>query len=184
MSHNTCPFWVGHFLAHPFRKIVQNPQKIISPHVKPGFQILEVGSGMGFFTIPMAKKLKTGHILAVDIEKRTSQVLAKKLKKQKLQNKVTLHNSTSSSLGVKQKDFFDFTFAFYVVHEIKDQQNFFAEVYAATKNGGHILVAEPRKHVEKHEFTKSVARAKRAGFSAVDVPTIPFSRAVLFKKEI
>lgn len=139
---------------------------------------------MGFFTIPMAQKLKTGHILAVDIEKRTSQVLAKKLKRKNLANKVTLHNSQSHSLGINHKNFFDLTFAFYVVHEIPNQQNFFAEVYSATKKGGKILVAKPRKHVERSAFLKSVKRAVRAGFKPVKNPKIPFSHAVLLQKPL
>lgn len=39
---------------NPLRRLVQNPYKILKPYIKPGWTILDVGPGMGYFTIPLA----------------------------------------------------------------------------------------------------------------------------------
>ena len=50
MSSQACPFWMGYLLLCPFRRLGQNPDKILRPYVSNGMTVLEVGPGMGFFT--------------------------------------------------------------------------------------------------------------------------------------
>ena len=56
MPHHShvCPWWIGYFLASPLRRRIHNPDRILAPYVRSGMRILEIGPGMGFFTIPMA----------------------------------------------------------------------------------------------------------------------------------
>lgn len=63
-----CPWWLGYLLASPIRKFGQNPTKILEPYVKPGISCLDVGPGMGFFTLPMARLTgESGRVIAVEI---------------------------------------------------------------------------------------------------------------------
>jgi len=41
---HVCPVWVGYLLASPLRKLLQNPDKILAPYVKPGMTVLDVGA--------------------------------------------------------------------------------------------------------------------------------------------
>ena len=50
MSHSVCPSWMGRLLLCPFRRVGQNPRKILAPYISHGATVLEVGPGMGFFT--------------------------------------------------------------------------------------------------------------------------------------
>ena len=52
-NNHVCPWWMGYFLVNPMRRLRQNPDDIISPYVKEGMRVVEVGPGMGYFTIPM-----------------------------------------------------------------------------------------------------------------------------------
>ena len=54
MPH-VCPWWGGYFIDNPLRRLLHNPEKIIGPYVRPGMTVMDVGCGMGFCSIAMAK---------------------------------------------------------------------------------------------------------------------------------
>ena len=49
--------------------------------------------------------------------------------------------------------------------KLPDQERFFADVHAALKSGGKVLVAEPRGHVKEPEFRATFAGCRRGGVS-------------------
>ena len=47
MPH-VCPWWAAWFtINNPLRRLAHNPQRILSPYLKPGMTVLDVGCGMG-----------------------------------------------------------------------------------------------------------------------------------------
>ena len=44
---HVCPWWCCFTFDNIFRKLIHNPYKILSPYIKEGDTILDVGSGMG-----------------------------------------------------------------------------------------------------------------------------------------
>jgi ubiquinone/menaquinone biosynthesis C-methylase UbiE len=84
-EEHVCPVWVGHLLASPVRKLIDNPEKILSPYVKKGMNVLDAGCAMGFFSIPMAKMVgKNGKVISVDLQEKMISNLERKIKKSKL----------------------------------------------------------------------------------------------------
>ncbi|MCX6112917.1 MAG: class I SAM-dependent methyltransferase [Proteobacteria bacterium] len=154
MSEHVCPWWLGYLLANPIRKLFANPEKILAPYVKPGMKILEVGPGMGFFTIPMAKMLNgKGKIYAVDLQEKMLSVLNKKLRKKGLSERVETRLCSSDSLNIQDlNNQIDLTILFCVVHEIPDKAHFFQQINKAMKPGGKIFIVEPKGHVSKKDF--------------------------------
>ena len=68
MAEHVCPWWLGYFLASPLRKLMQNPDTILSGHISEGMTALDVGSAMGFFSIPMARLVgASGKVICVDL---------------------------------------------------------------------------------------------------------------------
>src|SRR5207253_2358804 len=55
MAHRVCPWWLGYWLICPLRRCEQNPAEILAPHVREGMTVFEPGSGMGFFTLDLAR---------------------------------------------------------------------------------------------------------------------------------
>jgi len=55
MAERICPVWVGYLLASPVRKLFENPKKILGEYIKEGMTVLDLGSAMGFFSIPAAR---------------------------------------------------------------------------------------------------------------------------------
>lgn len=68
MAPSVCPWWVGYLLTSPIRKWFQDPQQILRPFVTEGMIALDIGPGMGFFTLPMARLVgRRGKVIAVDL---------------------------------------------------------------------------------------------------------------------
>lgn len=71
MKKHICPWYVGYLLANPLRRLFQNPKNILRPFIKEGMTILEVGPGMGFFSLPLAKFVgETGRVVCVDLQEK------------------------------------------------------------------------------------------------------------------
>jgi len=184
MAERVCPWWMGYLLANPIRKLMQDPEKILSPIVAPSTWVLEIGPGMGFFTIPLARLVgERGKIVCVDLQERMIEALMKRVNKAGLSDRVAGRTCTSSSLQVNDlAGRFDFALAFAVVHEVPNARNLFSEIHAALKTGGKLLVSEPTGHVTKEGFQSTVASAESAGFREVEVPTIRRSLSSLLLK--
>ena len=184
MAEHVCPVWVGHLLASPLRKLVQNPKRILEPHVEPGMTVLDVGSAMGFFSLPLARLVGPGgKVLAVDAQAGMINALRKKAKRAGLLDRLEPRLCSSTSLDLTgYQGRIDFALAFAVVHEVPDPSNLFRELYDLLKPNGRLLLVEPRGHVPPKIFETTVAAAKQTGFKDLDRPRIRRSLAALLKK--
>ena len=61
-----CPWWLGYLLINPFRRIYQNPVKLLGPFVEKGMTVLEPGCGMGYFTLDVARLVGPGGRIVAD----------------------------------------------------------------------------------------------------------------------
>lgn len=69
---HVCPWWLGYLLLIPFRRLTQNPQKILIPFVREGMTVLEVGPGMGYFTLTLARLVgATGKVICVNVDRKS-----------------------------------------------------------------------------------------------------------------
>jgi SAM-dependent methyltransferase len=175
---------VGYLLASPVRRLLQDPREILSPYVGAGMTVLEPGPGMGFFTIELARLVgELGRVVAVDIEPRMLEELRRRARKQGVLARVDIRKATASGSELRDLEGrVDFALAFAVVHELPDQARFFADVHAALKPGGKVLVAEPRGHVKDREFAATLEIAARAGFRVDGEPAVPRSRSAVLVK--
>ncbi len=184
MAHRVCPWWLGYLLASPVRRLLDDPRKILSPFVVEGMMVLEPGPGMGFFTIELARLVgERGKIVAVDIEPNMLEGLRRRARKEGVLNRVDVRQATPPGLGLQDLDGrVDFALAFAVVHELPDQELFFADIHAALKPSGRALVAEPKGHVKEPEFRATLKVAESAGFRVDERPDIPRSRSAVLVK--
>ena len=82
MAKHVCPWWVGYLLVSPIRRWFQDPEKILSPYVSEGMTVLDIGPGMGFFTIPAARMVgDSGRVIAVDLQEKMLKSLVKRAEK-------------------------------------------------------------------------------------------------------
>jgi len=122
MAKRVCPYWVGYLLLNPLRRLVHNPDKILAPHVSSGMTVLDIGSAMGFFTLPLARLVGPhGKVISVDVQERMLNILQNRAQKAQLAERIVTRGCEPISLGLA--DFYgqiDFALAFAVVHEVLD----------------------------------------------------------------
>ena len=178
---HVCPWWCCFTFDNFFRRLVQNPDRILRPYVKQGWTILDVGPGMGYFTIPMAKLVgNNGKVIAADLQQQMLDGVRQRALRAQVQDSIEFHLSTSDSIGISES--IDFCLAFWMVHEVPDRAHFINEIASTLKPDGLWLLAEPNMHVSIKDFNQTLEIAKSAGLSVVDRPKIFWSKAALLKK--
>jgi ubiquinone/menaquinone biosynthesis C-methylase UbiE len=162
--------------------MVENPEALLGPLVSTGNRVLEVGPGMGFFTMELAERVGTdGHVDCVDVEPRMLQGLERRLKKHGLAERVTSRLCEPSSLGVGDlAESIDLAVLIHVLHEMPQPKVTLAEVAATLRPKGKLLLIEPNGHVSEEVFEAELAMAREVGFSTIDPPKDWGKRPKLF----
>jgi len=173
-----CPVEAAGGLDNSFRKIVQNPQKILKPFINPNSNVLDLGCGPGFFSVEIAKMLKgSAKVIAADLQQGMLDKVKKKIEGTELENRISLHKCLDNSINLNEK--VDFILAFYMVHEVPDKEHFFKELKSILNANSSVLIVEPKFHVTKINFENMLEIAKRYGFRVKKEPKFLFSRSVL-----
>jgi ubiquinone/menaquinone biosynthesis C-methylase UbiE len=183
MSH-TCPWWFGYFLLNPMRRLAQRPARILRPFVRPGMLVVEPGCGMGFFTLDLARMVGPGgRVVAIDLQEKMLEGLRRRAARAGLEGRIDVRLAQSDRLGIADLGGqVGLVLAFYVVHELREPAAFFAEITAALKPDGAVLVVEPPLHVSRAAFEKSLAIAEGAGLRVAARPRIGPNKVVLLDK--
>lgn len=184
MAHRVCPFWIGYLLLIPIRKLWQDPEKILAGYVSAGMTVLDIGSAMGYFSVPLARMVGTqGKVITVDMQEKMLAVLRRRAAKAGLGDRIEPHLCAQNSLQLGGfAETVDFALAFAVVHEVPDSGKLFREIAAALKPHARLLVAEPRGHVKDQDFADTLCVAGQNGFQVVGEPHIARSHAALLQK--
>lgn len=178
-TKHVCPWWLCFTFDNPLRKIIHDPVKILSSFVHQGDTAIDIGPGMGYFSIPLAQLVgTTGRVIAVDIQQRMLSALDARAQKHGVSAIIKTHIATPVSLGIHEKA--DFILAFWMAHEVPDQKRFFSEIRELTKPKGLFLLVEPVIHVSKKNFSRAIETAKQVGLSIKEYPEISMSQSVLF----
>lgn len=176
-----CPWWLLFTFDNPLRRWLHNPHQILSPYVHPNTTVLDIGCGMGYFTLALARMVGAGgSVIAADVQQEMLDGLQRRIKRTGLLDRIQLLHSTSDRIGLEQQ--LDFALAFWVVHEMSQPELLLQEIYGALKPGGRFLVVEPKIHVSERAFENTVALGKSLGFQSIAQPKVWSSRAALWQK--
>jgi ubiquinone/menaquinone biosynthesis C-methylase UbiE len=179
LKDEVCPWWLIRAFDNPLRKLLQKPEEILKDLVREGDTAVDIGCGIGYFTISLARMVgKTGKVIAVDLQERMLRGMEKRASKSGVRDRIISHKCTPKSLDINEPA--DFILAFYMVHEVPDQAHLFGEIKRIMKPGGHLLVVEPGMHVKADAFEKTVKTAQSCGLNLVALPRFRFSRGAVF----
>lgn len=185
MAERTCPVWVGYLLASPVRKLYENPKKILGKYIKEGMTVLDLGSAMGFFSIPAARLVgPNGKVICVDVQEKMIEKLKTRARRAGMLDRIETIVCDENSL--KLTDYtnkIDFAFAIAVIHEVPNVESFFSDAYKALKSNTKFFIVEPKGHVTGEDFKKTVTIAEQNGFKVIDRPKAGRNLAVLLEKE-
>jgi ubiquinone/menaquinone biosynthesis C-methylase UbiE len=174
---HTCPWWFTWTFDNPVRRLFHDPHKMLEPYVVPGSRVADVGCGMGYFTVELARVVgPTGNVQAVDMQPQQLRAAERRCRRAGVHDRVRFIEATAESLKLVGP--VDFILAFWMVHEVADHAGFFDQLRAVTEPGGRVLVAEPMFHVSREKVEAELALAAAHGFyGAMRDRAVPFSWA-------
>jgi ubiquinone/menaquinone biosynthesis C-methylase UbiE len=176
---HVCPWWLCFTFDNPIRKIIHDPVKILSPYLHQCDMAIDIGPGMGYFTLPLAELVGSkGRVTAIDIQPKMLSALASRAQKKGLSERIKTHLAGPDSIGFHEKT--DFILAFWMAHEVPDQQKFFSEIRDLMKPQGLFLLVEPLIHVSRKNFSHTLSTAMQLGFIIKESPEIRMSQSALF----
>jgi ubiquinone/menaquinone biosynthesis C-methylase UbiE len=175
---HTCPWWLCFTFDNLLRRLFQNPEQILRPYVAEGITVLDIGPGMGYFSIPLARMVgPRGRVIAVDIQPEMLSALQKRAKRAAVDRRIAIHLCKADSLGLDVKA--DFALAFWMLHEVPNPFGFFKEMRSVLRASGKLLVSEPAIHVTQKMYAKTIEIAISTGFKVIAEPKIFLSRSAL-----
>jgi len=181
MGDHVCPWWLAYTFDNPIRQLFHKPEKILNPYLQNGMTAIDIGCGMGFFSIGMARLVgENGLVISVDLQQKMLNVLRKRAKRAGLADRIRVHRCEPDSIGINQKG--DFALTFWMAHEVPNVKEFLRQVYLVLKSTGKFLLVEPKLHTPLSRFEEIMSSSLQAGFRTVDTPRILFSRTALFEK--
>jgi len=165
--HHVCPWWLGYFLVSPLRRLIERPERLLAPYVRPGMAVLEIGCGMGFFTLPVARMVgDAGRVLCVDVQPRMLAALGRRARRAGLSQRIQTRHCAAESLGLAEHaGGFDLALLIHVLHELPNAATALAEVRAALKPQGQLVLIEPPGHVSLSDFESQLEAARGAGLA-------------------
>jgi ubiquinone/menaquinone biosynthesis C-methylase UbiE len=173
--------WTAPFFDNIFRRIIQDPEKIAGPYIRPGMTAMDIGCGPGFFTLAMARMVgPEGMVIAIDMQQEMLDLVKRKSDRQGLSGRIRFHRCKQDSLGIEEKA--GFILSFYMVHEVPDRDALFREVSGLLAPGGKYLVVEPSSHVSEEAFEDMLRHAESAGFVVEKRPKVFMSRAAVLRR--
>ncbi len=119
----------------------QKSVDFILPHLNPGMEVLECGCGPGAVTFEIAKKVKKGNVIGIDINSNQIDSNNKKVDESDINN---LQFEVANILDLPYSDnSFDIVYMQALIIHIKNPINAIKEVQRVLKNDGVILIREP-----------------------------------------
>ena len=178
LGPHTCPWWFGYSFDNPLRRLVHDPARILGPLVSPGERALDIGCGLGYFSLGLARLVgEKGSVVAVDLQPQMISRAKRRAGRRGLADRIAFRVCDSDRLGVERP--FDLVLAFWVVHEVASPDRLLAEVLSLLAPGARLLIVEPKGHVSSARFEDIVRRAQAAGFLVAEGPAVRFSRSIL-----
>ncbi len=181
---HVCPWWLAYAFDNPLRRLIHNPENIFNPYLKTGMTAMDVGCGMGYFSIGMARIVgDTGKVISVDIQQKMLDILQKRALTTGTGHRIHTHCVTPNNIGLtRYSGRIDLALSFWMVHETPHIENFVTEIFSLVKPGGKYLLVEPKGHVSPAHFQRITAAAVQAGFHILCHPRIALSHAAWFQK--
>ncbi len=123
-----------------------SPDKILKElKIKPDYNIADIGSGGGYYTIRFAELLgDNGKVYAIDIEQGNLDYIDKILQEKHLENKVTLVHAEGNSSDLPDNTL-DLLFLRNSFHHLKNRVVYFKALKKSLKDKGKVVIIDHKK---------------------------------------
>lgn len=170
---HVCPWWFAYTFDNPLRNLMTPPEKVLNPYLKEGMTFVDLGPGMGFFSIRGAKIVgKGGKVISVDVQQKMLEILMKRAKKAGVDDIIEPHLALPDNINLDIQA--DFALAMWMMHETLDFVEFARQVKSVLKPASYFLVVEPTHHVRNTTIEEEAKAATEAGFKFCGYKDIGF----------
>lgn len=182
---HVCPWQSGHTLNSRALRLLHQPERILKGLVRPGMTVMDIGCGMGYFTLPMAEAVgEDGRVIAVDLQPEMLLGMQSDAEKTGGSGRIVPHPCKQNTLDISvYAEAVDFSILFMMLHEVPDPRRLIRELRVALRKDGRILFAEPVIHVAKRAYLESLRLFRQEGFHTEDEPRIALCRAAVLRKK-
>ena len=181
LNEAVCPVWMAYTFDNPLRSLVHAPQEMFQPYLHEGMRVLDIGCGLGFFSLEMADMVgDNGKVTAIDLQPGMLKIVEKRARKRGLGSRIDTHQCGSSQLGIEKQA--DFVLTFWMIHETPDYQGLIDQIYELLVPGGIYFLADPKVHVSAEFFQEATAYAVGKGFVINSRAKVRWSHAIVLQK--
>jgi ubiquinone/menaquinone biosynthesis C-methylase UbiE len=160
------------FLENPNKRGDIPPEQLLQLiPIKIDDNILDLGAGSGYITIPAAKYVK-GVVYALDINSTMLEIIKSKAKQENIGNLVTLEASIDNI--PLENSTIDISLASFVLHEVMELSIALEKINQVLKKNGHFVCIEFEKnepYEEPHPRISSTTMEQeilKAGFHVIE----------------
>lgn len=170
-------------LLLPLRNIFLSPRKLIQRlKLQENHTVLEVGPGPGYFSVQVAKTLKTGKLVLLDIQKEMLAIAKKRLARRNLEN-IEYVLTDGESLALESNSF-DRIFLVTVLGEVENRDAYFREFHRILKPDGILSISELAGDPDKLRIDDVQAIASAHGFALEQIFGKERNFTINFKKKL
>jgi SAM-dependent methyltransferase len=162
-------------MLDPLREQALHPGELIERlHLPPDAVVADLGAGPGFLSLPLARAVPRGRVIATDVDPRGLDVLRRRAEAAGLHNLETRQVAPDTP-GLAPGSV-DVALLCQLDHYLKDRAAWFAALRPALKPGGRVVVVNYVRHRDA-----ALAAARAAGLTLVEewAPSPPFYVAIL-----
>jgi ubiquinone/menaquinone biosynthesis C-methylase UbiE len=161
---SACPYSARFLLRFPRRALARERLlEVLAP--RPGERMLEIGPGMGYYTLGVAAALADGALDIFDVSQKFLDDVKRKARDRGIEN-ITATRGDARELPYGDGSF-DAAFLVTVLGEIPDQDAALRELSRVLRRGGRLIVGESAAAGDPHAVMLRTLRrrAEAAGFS-------------------
>jgi ubiquinone/menaquinone biosynthesis C-methylase UbiE len=168
-------------LLIPIRNIFLSPKELMKRlDLHEDHTVLEIGPGPGYFSAHVAKTLRNGRLVLLDIQQEMLDYAQKRLDKKKITN-VEYRLTDGDNLDL-ESNFFDRIFMVTVIGEVDNKDNYLRDMYRILKEDGILSISELAGDPDKLSLAEVQSLVSAHGFEVKDVFGSSFNYTVNFTK--
>ena len=163
----TYPSQISFWLDFPLRRLILSPQKLADRlHLKEDFKVLEIGSGPGYFSVEVARRIPQGHLELFDLQKKMLEKARRKIESAELHN-VGFTQGDAVDLPFDENEF-DVVFLVAVLGEVSDKEKCLGAIYKVLKPSGLLSITEQPGDPDFLPLPVVRSLAEKQGFEFVE----------------
>lgn len=170
------------------RRLWQKPDQVLNAvELKPNWVAADLGCGSGYFTLPLAQKVRK--VYAIDVQQEMLSFLEVKIRRFNIRN-VELLLSKPNRIPLETESV-DLIVSINTLHEFDDKEKMIAEMRRVVKKGGRLLIVDFKK--EETGFgppvrirvseTRAVRLFEERSFALSKVKELPYHYLLVFAKD-